>query len=80
MKKSTRMLAMLLVLVMILGCFAGCKKDQQGGTGDTTVAPQTPGGTTTNGYTYRDYTSQLGTVWNPHTWKTNADKSIMQYL
>jgi len=88
MKKSTRILAMLLVLVMVLGCFAGCKqKDQQGATGDAnaTGGTQTSGGTNTpatptDSYTYRDYASQLGTVWNPHAWKTNADKSIMQYL
>ena len=31
-------------------------------------------------YTYRAYTSALGTNWNPHTWETSADRDIMEYL
>lgn len=31
-------------------------------------------------YTYRAYTSALGTNWNPHTWETSADREIMEYL
>ncbi len=31
-------------------------------------------------YTYRSYTSALGTNWNPHTWETNADSGIMSYI
>lgn len=88
MKKLTRILAMLLVLVMVLGMLAGCNKTDQQGTGDANASggTQVPGGsagdntTPTDGYTYRDYTSQLGTTWNPHAWKTNADRGIMQYL
>ena len=88
MKKCTRILAMLLVLVMVLGCFAGCKKDpvqdgtQAAGADGTQAAA--PGGNTpatpTDSYTFRDYTNSLGTTWNPHAWKTNADRAIMQYL
>lgn len=33
-----------------------------------------------DGYTYRDYTSALASNWNPHTWETNADDSILSYL
>lgn len=31
-------------------------------------------------YTYRTYTSALGTNWNPHTWETSADRAVMDYL
>ncbi len=31
-------------------------------------------------YTYRAYTTALGTNWNPHTWETSADNEIMGYL
>ncbi len=31
-------------------------------------------------YTYKAYTSALGTNWNPHTWETSADREIMEYL
>ncbi len=31
-------------------------------------------------YTYRTYTSALGTNWNPHTWENSADNEIMDYL
>ncbi len=31
-------------------------------------------------YTYKTYTTSLGTNWNPHTWETNADSAIMGYI
>lgn len=31
-------------------------------------------------YTYRTYTTALGTNWNPHTWETSGDRIIMDYL
>ena len=31
-------------------------------------------------YIYRGYTSALGNNWNPHTWETSADKSVLDYL
>lgn len=31
-------------------------------------------------YTYRTYTTALGTNWNPHTWETSGDRIIMEYL
>lgn len=31
-------------------------------------------------YTYHTYSSSLGNNWNPHTWETNADDSILRYL
>lgn len=31
-------------------------------------------------FTFHDYTSALATNWNPHTWETNADNSVLSYL
>ena len=31
-------------------------------------------------YTYKSYSTALGNNWNPHTWETNADDSILGYL
>ena len=73
MKKLTRILALVLALVMVLGSLAGCKKPAEG-------PDNTDGGKTADSYTYRDYTQQLGVTWNPHTYDTDYDRQIMQYL
>ena len=76
MKKFTRILAMVLTLVMILGCLAGCKDKT-----DTTDPTQNNGqASNLPEYTYRGYTAQLGTNWNPHTYETDYDSDILQYL
>ena len=31
-------------------------------------------------FTYRSYSDSLGNNWNPHTWETNGDSSIMSYI
>ena len=31
-------------------------------------------------YTYRGYASALASNWNPHSWETNADNSVLSYL
>ena len=31
-------------------------------------------------YTYNSYADALGDKWNPHTWETNADNTILSYL
>ncbi len=31
-------------------------------------------------YTYKSYTTALGSNWNPHTWDTNADSSMLGYV
>ena len=60
-----KIIAIALVLVMALGIFAGCQ-------------PAKPAEAKT--YTYKSYTTALGNNWNPHTWETNADNSIMSYI
>lgn len=71
MKKLTKILALLLALVMVLSCVAGCKK--QPSTDESKSEEKAE-------YTNRGYTVQLGTNWNPHTWETDYDNGIMQYL
>ncbi len=31
-------------------------------------------------YTYNSFATSLGSNWNPHSWETNADQSILSYL
>lgn len=31
-------------------------------------------------YTYKSWTTALGSNWNPHAWETNADQSILSYI
>ena len=61
-----KIIAIALVLVMALGIFAGCQKSEQPAEAKT--------------YTYKSYATALGNNWNPHTWETNADSSIMSYI
>jgi len=77
MKKLTRILAMLLVLVLALGLFAGCGKKDGGKTDGTEGGNTAAAG---DSYTYRTYIRQLGTTWNSHVYETDYDREIMQYL
>ncbi len=70
---SKKIISLLLVLVMLVGCFASCtfikglfKKD----TDDTVV----------NEYTYKSWASALGTNWNPHTWENSSDSAMLGYI
>lgn len=68
MKKSIhRAISVILITCLLLSaiiCFSGCS--QVFGDGD--------------GYTFRTYTSALGSNWNPHTWEGSADSQILGYL
>lgn len=72
----TKALSLLLALVMVLS-FAACSKDPAK-TPDDPNAPSTAGEPAT--YTYRSYSSALGTNWNDHTWEMNADDLILGYV
>lgn len=78
MKKLTRILAMLLVVVLVVGCFAGCGKKKPSGDPNSTDAGNNAAAL--DSYTYRTYIRQLGTNWNPHAWDTDYDREVMQYL
>ena len=60
-------ISLVLALMMCVSVFAGCKSDPR---------KNVVGGN----YTYNSYTTALGTNWNPHTWETSADDSILSYL
>ena len=66
MKKTLKLLALVLALVMVLSCFAACKKKDKA---DDKAE-----------YTFKSYSTALGTNWNPHTWETEPDRVIMNYL
>ncbi len=79
MKKT---LALVLALLMVVSMFAGCNNGTTDPTG--TTAPNGTGEGTTPAekatYTYKSYSSSLGTCWNPHAWETSGDSSMMSYL
>ena len=83
MHKITKILALVLALVMVLSCFAACgKKDPTDPTKGSDPTNPTNGSTVKGPATYTDkgYTTALGINWNPHTWETDPDSTIMSYL
>ncbi len=67
-KTTMRIVSLILAVVMLVGVVVttvSCNKKKYDGAGD---------------YTYKSYTTALGTNWNPHTWETNADDSILSYI
>ena len=73
---SKRIFSLLLVLVMLVGCFASCGlfpgKDPSGNNGDKPEAPKT--------YTYNDAVVELSGNWNPHTYQTNDESYPISFL
>ena len=58
---------------------------------ESTAAPSTepaptqpestvPEGAKVGNYTYRTYSTSLGKNWNPHSWETSAESSILDYI
>ena len=83
--KSTKILALVLVVVMCLGMLASCfgnnNKPDQGGEVTPPPADNTDEIVIKEGdFTYNSYTSALGSNWNPHTWETSADSSLLSYV
>lgn len=70
MNNMTKLTALLIVLVMCFTMLASCdwfkKPDNNTNTKEE--------------FTYKGYSTALGTNWNPHTWDTNADQSMLGYL
>jgi len=69
MSKTMKRIVSLVLVVLMLGAVAVAA-----------VACTTPEEKKTSTYTYKSYTTALGTNWNPHTWETNADDSILSYV
>ncbi|MBQ4064937.1 MAG: hypothetical protein IJD10_02440, partial [Clostridia bacterium] len=89
-KTTNRIVSLLLAGLMLLSvCLlsASCTKEPSGNpveSGSPDTSETTGGEDITppkkSSYTYKSYTTALGTNWNPHTWDTNADQSILGYL
>lgn len=80
MKKT---LALLLAVLMVASVFAGCSKAPANNTTANTEATGNttePADTGDSTYTYEDYVSVLATNWNPHTFETNDDDYLTEYL
>ena len=78
-----KLLAMLLALAMVLS-LAACSTTPAGDAntpGDDSTTPAGPVIDVVEGdFTYRTYTTALGSCWNPHTWDTNGDSAVMAYI
>ncbi len=59
-------MSMLLVLCMLSVAFVACSDKG----GDAKVG----------NYTYKSYTTAMGTNWNPHTWEVSSDDAILSYV
>ncbi len=68
MSKTMKRIVSLVLVVLMLGAVA------------VAAVACTPEEKKTSTYTYKSYTTALGTNWNPHTWETNADDSILSYV
>ena len=73
-----KVVSLLLALVMVLS-FAACNNNEPVNS-DNPNSEQSGNETALPTYTYKSYTTALGTNWNPHTWETNADDSINSYI
>ena len=62
--KNTKKVLFVLSAVAMVSGLASCKKNKEAN----------------DGYTYRTYSTALASNWNPHTWETNADDSVLSYL
>ena len=71
--KSTKIIALVVVVVMSCMMLASCQLIDK-------ILGKTPDENTKVEYTYKGYSTALGTNWNPHTWETNADSGILGYL
>ena len=82
-KTMTRIVSLLLVLVMALGvCLAAVSCDTKEETKKPAADNTQPGDKhdPSKNYTYKSATTALGSNWNPHTWDTNADDSMLGYV
>ena len=77
-----KIIAMLLVVVMVLSMAACANNDQGETTANNTPETTVAGVKYEDGvaYTYHSYSTSLGSNWNPHTWETSGDDSILSYL
>ena len=90
--KSTKIIALLLVVVMCFGMLVSCFGNNEctghvdaddNGKCDKCGADFEDGdeGAIKEGdFTYNSYASALGTNWNPHTWENSSDSSVLGFI
>ncbi len=71
MSNTKRIVSIILAALMVMSVAFAAVSCDKNPADDTTVA---------HDYTYKTYTTALGTNWNNHTWETNADDSIQSYI
>ena len=79
MKNAKKLLALLLALALCVGMLSACgnkdpKPTETGAQPSGSVAP------TDATYTYKDSVSTMCTNWNPHTYQTNDDAYLTDYI
>ena len=75
-----KILAMLLAAIMVLSMAACNPAPADNTTAGTNAATGDVVDIVEGDYTYHSYSTSLGNNWNPHTWETSADDSILGYL
>ena len=90
---AKKLLALMLVVVMVLGVFAGCQQEKpQGTTNKPTTPPATQGTTAAptepplvvevfpeGDYIWKTSVVTLASNWNPHTYQTSDDSVPLDY-
>lgn len=88
---SKKILSLLLVLVMLVGCFASCglfnkEEPNPNPNPNPNPTPDTPEGpgytveTFVGDYVYKDSVSALAANWNPHTYQTAEDSYPISFI
>ena len=81
MKKLLSLLICLTMLISVVAMATSCNPNtpvnpgESAKPGDATPQPEAE-----KTYTYQTYATSLGDNWNPHTWETSGDNSILGYL
>ena len=77
-----KMLALLLAVLMVASVFAGCSKNDANETtaAATDATEQTAAPVADGEYTYNDWVSLLCSNWNPHTYQTNDDAYLTEFI
>lgn len=82
MKKTLSLvLALLMVMALVSACAQPAENNDPVVSAEPTSEPQvdTPEAEVPS-YTYYTYTTSLANNWNPHTWETNSDDTMNDYL
>ncbi|MBQ0110284.1 MAG: hypothetical protein KBS44_08440, partial [Clostridiales bacterium] len=75
-KSIFKIVSLVLVLCMVASfALTACNDDNTSSEASEVSELEAP-----KNYTYKSYSTSLGNNWNPHTWETNADDSILSYV